>query len=615
MKFSRFMLFAIAAMAAVSCMKDIEQESNGQMDDVQLVPMTFNAVAEGDELPTKALITSDGNVYSMQWSGDESISVLSASKTTAQEFTNQTTSGGKNAVFYGFAASDPTYYAVYPHNSGITLSESTITNVTIPATQTATAGTFDPKAYIAVAQSSTEEFSFKTVCAMVRFSLTDVEGVTKVTFSGNNDETLACKSNVVFKDGTPTHPWVSGVSSDASKVITLNGPFTAGTDYYLTLRAGSLTKGITLTVHTAEGPVKYITRSTPLSDIRNKVINLGNLDERTGDNAFKTGTPNDLYVAFMHGYSIEVTPGISYTKETYPVTPTLITNNTSNKTLGNGLYFVDPDVSELAFGTINQSVIVGRYENTRTPIGLSSKIVLSPTAEISDLFVLKNLKVTAPSSEIILGTRTGTFETVILNDCYLAAAKSKNIIWYNDATNSTHLSNIFVTKCDCKFDTSGDLVNIGSTANISSLTIGENVIFADDYMTGCHLLNAGKANVTSVDFSSNTLYKTVVGNNHFIHTDYISNFQCVGNFLVECNHSNTHKNISSKVPSTYTVSNNAYVKRTDVSTYLNVFNNSEDLNPKSKSAPVGMLTNWDPSNDTFGISGYYSDTESYGATR
>ncbi len=607
-------MLVIATMAAVSCVKDINNEVDNQLDDVQLVPMTFTAVSEGNELPTKALITADGTEYSMQWKGDESISVLSASKTTAQQFDNQTTTGGKNAEFSGFAASDPTYYAVYPHNDAITLSENTINNVVIPANQTATAGTFDPNAYVAVAQSSTEEFSFKTVCAMVRFSLTDVEGVTKVTFSGNNDETLACTGNVTFNGtGIPSHAY----ASNASKVITLEGSFKANTDYYIVFRAGALTNGMTLTVHTASGPKNYITKSAELTGIRNKVINLGNLNERTGDNALKTGTPNDLYVAYLHGFDINIC-GEAVVNKTNEPNALLITKKSSTKNLKGGVYFVDPD-TECSIGTgISSLVVIGRVEGTRTPLKRIAISLLDATNTTSDRLVLKNItdKDAISSHKYQLNT-TETFESVIFDDCYFDIESEKALLAY--ANNDRKLNNFVMENCDCKINTNGYIASVRNTP-IQKIGLENNVIFSDNQGT-LHIIDftgSNLAEITTVDLTSNTLYKVVApsASQGYIKVKSISNLTVTNNLFYDCasdaNHSFVYySTVSVTNPS---ASHNIDSENGEKRVYIVNGNAPSGVTAPSITKFDFPLTLWKPSEGSYVIPGDYQ-SDYYGATR
>jgi len=557
-------------MAAVSCIKDINNEVDNQLDDVQLVPMTFTAVSEGNELPTKALITSDGSQYSMQWKGDESISVLSASKTTAQKFDNTTTTGGKNAVFSGFAASDPTYYAVYPHNDAITLSESTINNVTIPANQTATAGTFDPNAYIAVAQSSTEEFSFKTVCAMVRFSLTDVEGVTKVTFSGNNGETLACTGDVTFNgSGIPSHAY----ASNASKVITLQGTFTSDTDYYIVFRAGSLTNGMTLTIHTATGPKNYITKSAELTGIRNKVINLGNLNERTGDNALKTGTPNDLYVAYLHGYDVMVgTQTIN--KSSYSAE--LISVDTENKNIKTslakgGVYFIDQKADcSFTNGSVTDLqaslYLINRYADTRSTFKPSAFIrVMGNTVGFKNVDIDMTGIDGSSNKAYLFSNQNSTTDNGQLIFDNISITNISNPIYYG-SDKSKALNSIISESVDFKQSTGVVLFNLNNTTVFSSYnTISFNncIFYTAESNSNLVIINAGsslQASSNTITLQNNSFY-CVMPNNAYIIAPTVGTFNFTNN-LVGLYKITQKSAITNAVITTKNFTNNLYYIKT-----------------------------------------------------
>ncbi len=136
----------------------------------------------------------------------------------------------------------------------------------------------------------------QNVCGLVKFTLN--EKPAKVTFKGNNNEIIAGgRIRVCFNtDGTPF--WKS-VSSEGSReiVMTTNDNIWSETnEFYLCVlppqqqnnsdknyiqetNTGTFTKGITITVETADGFKYTKTSQTPLTITRNKVVNLGNLKD------------------------------------------------------------------------------------------------------------------------------------------------------------------------------------------------------------------------------------------------------------------------------------------------------------------------------------------------
>ena len=77
MKKIKFMLFAVAAMAAVSCAKEIDAPENQNQVQVNYVDMEFTAVME----PVTRTSLSDGN--KVVWQNEDKVSVFDNSASPA----------------------------------------------------------------------------------------------------------------------------------------------------------------------------------------------------------------------------------------------------------------------------------------------------------------------------------------------------------------------------------------------------------------------------------------------------------------------------------------------------------------------------------------------------
>ncbi len=293
MKKSTILLLAVAAMAASSCAKENLQENSA----ADLSPITVSA---SSEVGVKAAFDSD-NYPAIVWTGTESISVLGAS-TGNQTFS--TTSSGSSAEFSGLASlSDDVLYAVYPADSDVSLNSGetvTLSGVTVPAVQTATAGSFDPKAYVCVASTTADkrDFTFKSLVAFLKFRLDDAENVAKVVFVGNNGENMACTASAVTLDGSH-----GGTYTSVSKSITVNGPFKSDCDYFATTRPQSFTNGITIYVQYSDGTVKSCKTTGQLFETgksRNVIRPLGTIPSD------KLKEVTDRYELYSAGFDVTV---------------------------------------------------------------------------------------------------------------------------------------------------------------------------------------------------------------------------------------------------------------------------------------------------------------------
>ena len=333
MKTIKFSLFAVAAMAAVSCLNEANPE-NGSQVNPNLVEVSLTAVGESDE-ETKAVFSGYPKIA---WEGNEEISILGTNtgnqKLTANEKGHQTT-------FTGYAdVTDDVYYAVYPYDANVGLAYTTddkgkeivkITSVTVPAVQTATAGSFDPKAYIAVAKSTDKEnLYFKAVGAFIKFQLEDAENVKSVTIVSNTNKNMACSAAVEIKDdGGVAHgsPYVDGTTNTSVKMV---GDFVSGKHYFMVVRPQPYDGGITVYIEYKDGTVLSRKGESALYESgksRNHIRNLNIL--KKADFAPVT----DLYALYEMGYDIHVGDIIINKEINNTATPkwNITQQNTDNK--------------------------------------------------------------------------------------------------------------------------------------------------------------------------------------------------------------------------------------------------------------------------------------------
>ena len=156
--------------------------------------------------------------------------------------------------------------------SGVQRNESNqFEDVVLPAVQTATAGSADPKAMLMIAKSEdASTLKFKNVCAFVK--VTPTFDCTSIVLCSNGMEDLAGTMTVDYNEGTPT----TTVTANNTYKVTLSGTIEANSTYYIAVRPETLTKGFTIIFYTADGKYKKSTKK-PLSFTRSEVLNLGEL--------------------------------------------------------------------------------------------------------------------------------------------------------------------------------------------------------------------------------------------------------------------------------------------------------------------------------------------------
>ena len=160
----KYIFVAVAGMLALSSCSNDDNDQTTQNAPRQ---MTFTA-GFGDEATTRA--TLDGSTKEVSFETGDDISILSANNTNTR-FT--TAAGGASATFTGTATDDSEFYAVYPHTSGLGLSGTTISGVTIPTEQTNAATStcgWDPRAPIAYATTTGTSLQFRNACALLKIT-------------------------------------------------------------------------------------------------------------------------------------------------------------------------------------------------------------------------------------------------------------------------------------------------------------------------------------------------------------------------------------------------------------------------------------------------------------
>ncbi|MGN0190258.1 MAG: fimbrillin family protein [Candidatus Cryptobacteroides sp.] len=260
-------VFVFAALAVfVSCQKDNAVKDGNHT-------YSFNAAQE--KVSTRTVI--DGNTS--KWSGSEQVRVLgkdganylfNADVATPSEQAVFTYSGTDEVV--GFGEDGKSFYAVYPSGSANLTADTqthTVSGINVPTTQNAVEGSYDVMAPVAIAYCTDgKTLAFKNVTALVKFQVL-VEGVTKVTFSGNNSEPVSGDITVSYNDGQPT--FASTETTQTYVELICDEGFAIGKDYYFSILPNTFTKGFKIELNgTRERYLqseKTIGRSSVLTDI------------------------------------------------------------------------------------------------------------------------------------------------------------------------------------------------------------------------------------------------------------------------------------------------------------------------------------------------------------
>lgn len=266
-------LFALfVALLCAGCTQVVEQEEP-ELEGRQLV---FEA-SWGDDNATRTAIQEDGS--SVWWTTNEAINVFYGNRFSGK-FVSTNTEPAKSASFSGTLSvvtgtveeggAASSFWAVYPYLSSNTCDGDNVTLV-VAGEQTAKDGSFADKSFPAIAKSQNLDLSFYNVCGGVAFSLSR-DGISKVVFRGNNNETLAGQVKVSLDNqGRPYV--VENLSSVTEVELTVpgGGCFKKDVYYYIVSLPVTLSSGYTMEFY-KDGDEKATRKSTSSVNIRRSVF-------------------------------------------------------------------------------------------------------------------------------------------------------------------------------------------------------------------------------------------------------------------------------------------------------------------------------------------------------
>lgn len=272
-------IFAALTVMAAGCAKEAQIAEKEAETPEETSSVVFTA-----GIDTKAQL--DGTA--LMWKADDEITIWNG--TSAVAFT--TSDNGPTATFmttedFPSAAS---YVALYPADGEAGFTASSVTT-TLPAAQTATAGTFDPAAGLATAKTDNTTLSFSNLVSYLKFTVpAGMDDLTSVSFKGNAGEKVAgaVSVNVEAKELTAT----------GSETATLSGTFAAEKTYYLALAPQAFNAGYTVTITRTSGTYDMVSGKN-VTFSRSKSRNIGELWD--GNNVFVVeGTGIEVATEMTH---------------------------------------------------------------------------------------------------------------------------------------------------------------------------------------------------------------------------------------------------------------------------------------------------------------------------
>ena len=615
MKIMKFFLLAAAAVAAISCAKELAPKVNETpAPEVELVPMTFTASHDaGDDAETKVAYEEGATV----WKVGDMIKVIASDGTATDFKAVEVTNGGKTATFEGLSVENANeYYAVYPASAYkgtpeyVTDANGGKLVVHVPEVQQAVAGTFHESAILCIANTKGNVFQFKHSCAFLKFNLANPEGVKTVRLAVNGSDNVA-GIGYVGVNATDMNPKYASSDSNMSKfdMITLNAPeggFVAGENYYIAMRANSCNNGITAYIEYEDKVMSRTSSNKVYPDGSiGKIRNLGQLDKALND-----VTPYDAYNL---GLDIMVA-GKAINKATYG-DATLVTK--AQGLNNNGVYFINSDVEGVTMNSGKSIVVIGNDPGKRSKVSRSGYSYIPATAD-EDYWILSNIdfNITSTSSYTLRLNGSNVCEMIIMNNCSSNVPSATQYI-YGDANNKAEEIIIKDSEFLVEAASTNNFLNFAATQTLNAITFDNNVFYSADITapaTSFTLISAGNTTVTNALINKNTFYGAypAIGGGNIINCK--SNSMTVTNNMFGLNTGTDTNNVfvvGGKISEIMNFSNNAYFKNSATKNLLTVTtSNAAPTGTNDSISSKGIsTTGWNPAEGKFVIH------SSYGATR
>ena len=263
-------LFAtLALVCAVSCEKEEMGEAAIMTGNTQ-----FTADVDSDDEARTAL-----NGTSTVWSDSDRLSVFDGVSNNLFAIVENNLS---TARFRGDVEEAASYTAIHPYTAGAALtSKGVVTGAVVKATQTATAGSYDPEAALSIALTEDNTLKFKNVCSMFKFTALSSG---KLTIKSNTATEYLAGTVTVTYDGVNDPTAV--VTANGSNSVSITG-LQQGKTYCIAVLPIKISAGFTVLFDDVE--VRTVNSAVQLK--RSQILNLGEFGSKSGWSV--VGTFND----------------------------------------------------------------------------------------------------------------------------------------------------------------------------------------------------------------------------------------------------------------------------------------------------------------------------------
>ena len=280
--FKTYLLCLGLALTTASCSQDDFDSTEATSE--KLVEMSF--IAGSSQPVTRTVLGSDGATVTWQTNDQIGIGYYSAPGDKSLPF--KTPTAGSDVHFWGKAADvTSSYFMMYPYQENAKISYKTNLQAeykfSFPKNQTATAGSFDPKANISVGviPKRYEPFIAYNVGGLVRFTIKGTDKVKQVKLFAIGQDNLVgdITSMISFKTNGQINKMQTKITNGTPVVnlIAENGGLKEETPYYIALPEEKISKGISIifTLDDGKSIIKKVKQEINIE--RAKVYDLGEI--------------------------------------------------------------------------------------------------------------------------------------------------------------------------------------------------------------------------------------------------------------------------------------------------------------------------------------------------
>lgn len=315
-RYIKYLFVPVVLSAAASCMQ-IEEE---QLDEKELVQLTFEAVMEGDQTKTSLGGEVGDSHRNLNWLPADEIAVYNYDWNYSR-FTNLNKETSEMANFTGEGVERDTYYAAYPYslvNSwGGSWNE---LRMNIPLTQPYAKNTFATDVNPMVAKAERNEvLEFKNLCGLLVVNLKGSEKVKAVSLAAYDETGMLAKIGgtyfvdmkyetepalTVINDGMYETSQGNMITMDCGEGVQINP--SVATSFHFVLAPGTYSR-ISVLVTTVDGKIMIKEGRNPLTIRRAEFVNAGALQyaESVSVDLSEIGSANCYIVSKAGAYSID----------------------------------------------------------------------------------------------------------------------------------------------------------------------------------------------------------------------------------------------------------------------------------------------------------------------